>query len=191
MCGPLREMGTMCAFLLRSGDGEEKASGGASVVERGCENLKGSGEGETLGASGGEEVASYSERGCAKSYEAGGEIHIHHSKAAVEAQLAIGKFASDSKASWLRVRKGEVGCLFDEIQNLVEPTERQGMDGLAGPQRGSNRSVAVKVAPLARLPDEHRGEAYTPNAATRSRGRSASEAGQRSVAVRTARPDEE
>lgn len=37
---------------------------------------------------------------------------------------------------------------------------------------------------------EYMGEAYTPNAATRSRGRCASEAGQRSIAVRTARPVE-
>jgi hypothetical protein len=31
---------------------------------------------------------------------------------------------------------GAGGCLFDEIGNLVEPTERQCMDALAGPQRG-------------------------------------------------------
>jgi hypothetical protein len=85
------------------------------LVSGGRKKLKGSGEGKAFGASGGEEIASYSERGCAKSYEAGGEIHIHHSKAAVEAQLAIGKIASDSKASWLRVRKGEgeIGGLFN------------------------------------------------------------------------------
>jgi hypothetical protein len=33
------------------------------------------------------------------------------------------------------VRKGEVGCLFDEIRDLVEPTERRDMDGSTGPQR--------------------------------------------------------
>jgi hypothetical protein len=33
------------------------------------------------------------------------------------------------------------------------------------------------------VPGEHRGEAYTPNAATRSRGWSASEAGKCSIAV--------
>jgi hypothetical protein len=33
------------------------------------------------------------------------------------------------------VRTGEVGCLFDEIQNLVEPTERRTIDSPAGPQR--------------------------------------------------------
>jgi hypothetical protein len=27
-----------------------------------------------------------------------------------------------------RVRKGEIGCVFDEIQNLVEPIERLDMD---------------------------------------------------------------
>jgi hypothetical protein len=31
---------------------------------------------------------------------------------------------------------GEGGCLFDEIGNLVEPTERPYMDVPAGPQRG-------------------------------------------------------
>jgi hypothetical protein len=94
-----------CApFLLRTDNGEEEASGNSSVVGGGCEDLKGSCESENLGASGGEEAASYSERGRTKSYEAGGEIHIHHSKAAVEAQVAIGKIATDSKAPWLRVR---------------------------------------------------------------------------------------
>jgi hypothetical protein len=34
------------------------------------------------------------------------------------------------------VREGEVGCLFDEIHNLVEPTERLHTDVQAGPQRG-------------------------------------------------------
>jgi hypothetical protein len=42
---------------------------------------------------------------------------------------------------------------------------------------------AVKVAFDALVPGEHMGEAYTPNAATRSRGWSARAAGQRSVAV--------
>jgi len=39
---------------------------------------------------------------------------------------------------WQRtqVREGEVGCLIDEIQNLVEPIERLHMDVRAGPQRG-------------------------------------------------------
>jgi len=34
------------------------------------------------------------------------------------------------------IREGEVRCLLDEIQDLVEPTERRTMDGPAGPQRG-------------------------------------------------------
>src|ERR1700728_4184241 len=34
------------------------------------------------------------------------------------------------------VGKGEVGCLFDEIQNLVEPAERLHTDVQGGPQRG-------------------------------------------------------
>jgi hypothetical protein len=29
-------------------------------------------------------------------------------------------------------RQGEVGCVFDEISNLVEPTERPPKDGRAG-----------------------------------------------------------
>jgi hypothetical protein len=52
-----RSAGTMRAFHLGSGDGEEEAAGGSCVVKRGCENLKGSGEGAALGASGGEEAA--------------------------------------------------------------------------------------------------------------------------------------
>ena len=35
-----------------------------------------------------------------------------------------------------RVREGEIGCVFDEIKNLVEPIERRAMEGPAGPQRG-------------------------------------------------------
>ena len=36
---------------------------------------------------------------------------------------------------WQRtqVREGEIGCVFDEIQNLVEPIERPDMDVRAGP----------------------------------------------------------
>ena len=49
-----------------------------------------------------------------------------------------------------RVREAEVGCLFDEIQDLVKPIERPDMVGPAGPQRGRCRSVALEVAPLTR-----------------------------------------
>jgi hypothetical protein len=45
-------------FYLRSDYGKEEASGSASVVEGRCENLEDPGEGEALGASGGEETAS-------------------------------------------------------------------------------------------------------------------------------------
>ena len=41
---------------------------------------------------------------------------------------------------------GEVGCLFDEIGNLVEPTERRHKEVPAGPQRGRSRSVAERTA---------------------------------------------
>ena len=44
--------------------------------------------------------------------------------------------ATESSASSARVREGEIGCVFDEIQNLVEPIERLHMDVQAGPQRG-------------------------------------------------------
>jgi hypothetical protein len=91
MCGPLREIGTMCAFLLRSGDGEEEASGGSCVVCRGCENLKGSGESEALGASGGEEAAPYSERGCAKGHGVGCAVQVDQSDAAVDHGAQSGK----------------------------------------------------------------------------------------------------
>jgi hypothetical protein len=33
------------------------------------------------------------------------------------------------------VREGEIGRLYDEIENLVEPIERPDMDVRAGPQR--------------------------------------------------------
>jgi hypothetical protein len=53
---------------------------------------------------------------------------------------------SEAMALRLRVREGEIGCIFDEIQNLVEPIERpqrgeshavnaEPMEGSAGPQR--------------------------------------------------------
>ena len=42
---------------------------------------------------------------------------------------------------------GEVGCIFDEMSNLVEPTERRYMDVPAGPQRSHGwRSVAARTA---------------------------------------------
>jgi hypothetical protein len=80
----------MRAFHLRSGDGEEEA-GGSCVVKRGCENLKGSGEGAALGASGGEEAASDSWGSGAKGDVTRGEVSIRQSKAEVN-----------------RMRKGEV-----------------------------------------------------------------------------------
>ena len=48
-------------FHFRSGDGEEETDG-ACVVEGGCENLKGSGEGKALRASGCEEAGSHAWR---------------------------------------------------------------------------------------------------------------------------------
>jgi hypothetical protein len=43
--------------------------------------------------------------------------------------------STDLNAPWRRVRKGEIGCLLDGIQNLVEPIERWYKDVSAGPQR--------------------------------------------------------
>jgi hypothetical protein len=53
------------------------------------------------------------------------------------------------------VREGEVGCLFDEIQHLVGPTERRTMDSQAGPQRS-------------RMP-ERRGRVRAPDSPCRAR----------------------
>jgi hypothetical protein len=50
--------------------------------------------------------------------------------------------ATDRWAGSTKIREGEIGCVFDEIQNLVEPIERRYMDGSAGRQRGRSRSVA-------------------------------------------------
>jgi hypothetical protein len=69
--------------------------------------------------------------------------------------------ATDSKALWPRIRKasrarapdspmsseGEVGCLFDEIGNLVEPTERLHMDVQAGLTSHGWRGVARTARP--------------------------------------------
>ena len=38
------------------------------------------------------------------------------------------------RPTFLRTAQGEGGCVFDEIQNLVEPTERRHRDVRAGPQ---------------------------------------------------------
>jgi hypothetical protein len=40
------------------------------------------------------------------------------------------------------VREGEVGCLSDEIQNLVGPTECRTMNGPAGPRRGKDAGAS-------------------------------------------------
>jgi len=42
---------------------------------------------------------------------------------------------------------GEVGCLFDEIGNLVDPTERRYMDVPAGPQRGMDAEASRPEQP--------------------------------------------
>jgi hypothetical protein len=45
---------------------------------------------------------------------------------------------------------GEGGCIFDEIGNLVEPTERLHMDVQAGPQRSRMRRVSGANSPARR-----------------------------------------
>jgi len=58
-------------------------------------------------------------------------------------------------------REGEVGCLFDEIQNLVEPTERLHMDVQAGPQRGRMPERRGRArAPDSPVPGESMGEPH-------------------------------
>jgi hypothetical protein len=61
---------------------------------------------------------------------------------ASEAGLCSNAMATDG------VREGESGCLFDEIQNLVEPIERRYTDVSAGPQR---RHDAEALRPKSRL----------------------------------------
>jgi hypothetical protein len=56
------------------------------------------------------------------------------------------------------IREGEVGCLSDEIQDLVGPTERRTMDGPAGPQRGR---MPERRGGLARLTRPCRASAST------------------------------
>jgi hypothetical protein len=80
-CPVLREMGTMRAFPLRSGDGEEKTSSNSSVVGGGCEKLKGFRESEALGASGGEEAASDARRRSAEGNGARCEVQVDKSEA--------------------------------------------------------------------------------------------------------------
>jgi hypothetical protein len=40
--------------------------------------------------------------------------------------------------------EGEVGCLFDEIDNLVEPTERPAMEGALSPNGPARRRSALE-----------------------------------------------
>jgi hypothetical protein len=73
----------MRTFPLRSDNGEDEATGSSGMVERRCEKLEGSCESEALGTSGGEEIASYSERGSSKGDGAGREVQIDQSEAVV------------------------------------------------------------------------------------------------------------
>jgi hypothetical protein len=115
----LRSAGTMRTFLVRSGDGEEEAAGHSSVVERGCEDLKGSGQSEAVGAPGGEEAAS-DERRCGPEGDgARGEVSVDQKKA------AIGALACDEGCrTGVRKGEGEVRSLFNATKCRVESAER-------------------------------------------------------------------
>jgi hypothetical protein len=65
------------------------------------------------------------------------------------------------------VREGEGGCLFDEIQDLVEPTERLHMEVQAGPQRGRMpERRGQSRASDSPVSGEHRGESHGTSATT-------------------------
>ena len=72
--------------------------------------------------------------------------------------------ATDRWSASTEIRKGEGGCLFDEIGNLVEPTERPHMDVRAGPQRG-------------RMP-ERSGQSHASNSPKPGEGRKPEQPGQ-------------
>jgi len=55
-----------------------------------------------------------------------------------------------AKNASFEIRKGEIGCLFDEIQNLVEPIERRDMDGSAGRSEAGAGASRPEVTPLGR-----------------------------------------
>jgi len=70
-------------------------------------------------------------------------------------------FATERRHFFLEIAQaeiweGEAGCLFDEIGNLVEPTERLPMDVQAGPQRNMD-GEASRPGPRAWLADAMRG----------------------------------
>jgi hypothetical protein len=64
-------------FSSRRVNGQEKAKQGIGVVERGCQELTESGEGEAFGDASGEEVAAYTRGGCAEGDEARDQVQIH------------------------------------------------------------------------------------------------------------------
>src|SRR5579862_8110473 len=67
----------ICVFWSRRVNGQEKAKQGIGVVERGCQELTESREGEAFGNASGEEVAAYSRGGCPEGDEARDQIQIH------------------------------------------------------------------------------------------------------------------
>jgi hypothetical protein len=65
-------------------------------------------------------------------------LYTHASGGSLE--VRCGQFGGDlaraPNSPMLVECRGEVGCVFDEIGNLVEPNERPDMDVRGGPQRG-------------------------------------------------------
>ena len=67
----------MCVFPSRRVNGQEQAKQGIGVVERGCQELTESGEGEAFGNASGEEVAAHTRGGCPEGDEARDQVQIH------------------------------------------------------------------------------------------------------------------
>src|SRR3984957_5496350 len=67
----------MCVFPSRRVNGQEQAKQGIGVVERGCQELTQSGEGEAFSNASGEEVAAHTRGGCPEGDEARDQVQIH------------------------------------------------------------------------------------------------------------------
>ena len=67
----------MCVFPSRRVNGKEQAKQDIGVVERGCQELTESGEGEAFSNASGEEVAAHTRGGCAEGDEARDQVQIH------------------------------------------------------------------------------------------------------------------
>ena len=86
-------------------NGQEKAKQGIGVVERGCQELTESGEGEAFGDASREEVAAYSRGGCAKGDEARDQVQIHKTQG-----VAVNEDCDREVASWFPSVTGAAGA---------------------------------------------------------------------------------